>query len=220
MQLRSDLERAARAFRSILVGVAALVGPSCALLVAVAPSLAGDVLGARWAGTAPLIQVLALVSVVGLLGDVTIPLLHGTGRPSKHVILELIHSSVLIVMVWVLTAYFGVLGAALAWIPAVAASQWLSAVYVLRSLPKPFAGLGPPLAAIGLVSLAGAALAWAADRALADLAGFAAAVMLGAAFTVGTLWALDRRLNLGLAENLMRMFPQIATLFSFSQAER
>jgi PST family polysaccharide transporter len=220
VQLRTDLRRAARAFRSILVGVTALVGPSCALLVALAPSLARDALGARWAGTAPLIQVLALVSVVGLLGDMTVPLLHGTGRPSKHLLLQSIQSSVLIVMVFVLTAYFGVVGAALAWIPAVAASQWLSAVYVLRLLPSPFAGLGSQIATIGLVSIVGAVLTWGMDSALAGLAGFVTALLLGAAFTVTTLWALDRRLRLGLAEDLLRMFPQIRARFRFLQTER
>ncbi len=219
VQLREDLRAAARAFRSILVGVFALVGPLCALLVAVAPSLASDLLGARWEGTGPLIQVLAVSTVVGLLGDMTVPFLHGMGEPSKHVALELIQTSALILLVFVLTAQLGVLGAALAWIPAVALSQVLAAVYVHRAMPGLFRDLRVPLGVVALVSLAAGALAWGLHRAIPDVTGLVAALLVAGTAAAAALWALDRRLNLGFAADFARLFPQIATRLGFLRAE-
>jgi O-antigen/teichoic acid export membrane protein len=79
-RLQSNLQQAARAFQAILTGLLALLYPVCALIIVLSPILVQDILGAKWDGTIPLIQILALVTMIGLLGDATIPLSSDANR--------------------------------------------------------------------------------------------------------------------------------------------
>jgi PST family polysaccharide transporter len=79
-RLQSNILQAARAFQAILTGLMALLYPICALIIVLSPVLVKDILGSKWNGTVPLIQILALVTMIGLLGDATIPLVKGFGH--------------------------------------------------------------------------------------------------------------------------------------------
>ncbi len=211
-RLQDDARRAARAFQAIVTGLATALVPVYALFLALAPELAGTVLGERWAGTAPLLRILAVVGIVGLFGDAAVPLLKGLGRPYQVVALETVQSALMIALVGWLASRWGVAGAAFAWLPAVAASQALAVVFVRRTLGRPLGQLPRPAAAILLAGAFGGALAAALARLLPGLAGFAAAAAVGAAAVTVLLWAADRRLRLGLASDLGRAFPQLTRL--------
>ena len=155
-RVQDDRIRAAKAFRTIFLGMTTVLAPSYILLICVAPRLVGDVLGERWIGTETIIQLLALVGIAGLFGDMTGPLFRGLGYPHWLFSIEVCQSTLVVVLLWTLTGRYGVLGAAFAWLIATGSSQIVSFLLARRIFRNPLAGLAPPLASVLLASLAGA----------------------------------------------------------------
>lgn len=211
-RLQSDLQKAARAFRSILTGISALLLPVCVLMIVLAPSLVENVLGSRWAGTDSIIRILTLVSVVELIGVTIAPALKGLGQPNRLVVIEISQSLLLITLIWWLTSLFGVNGAALAWLPAAVVAQTISIIFLVQVLPKPFAGLGLPMGIISFVSLLGGVIALLVNNALGGLIGFILASALALCVFGILLWLSDRHFELRLGEDLVQVFPQFTTL--------
>jgi O-antigen/teichoic acid export membrane protein len=218
-RLQSDIRQATRAFRGMLASLTALLLPICVLIIVLAPSLVQDILGSHWDGTLPLIQILAMISFIGLFGETIVPVLKGLGQPYKVAVLETVQSLLLIIFVLVLAGRYGLVGAALAWLPAIAVSQGISFVFAKKILYKPFKGLQIPMIAIMLASGLGAGVAFGIDRALGGIFGFAIANLIAVAVIGMALLALDRRFDLGLANAFTRTIPQIATLVGFSPAK-
>jgi O-antigen/teichoic acid export membrane protein len=211
-RLQTDVRQVSLAFRSVLTSLSALLVPVCALLVALAPSLAENVLGPDWQGTAAIIRVLALASIVGLLGDTIVPILQGMGRPDQILVIEGIQSSLLIALAWVLADQYGVTGAAMAWLPATGIAQIAGVVFLRQILKRPFAGLGTPIGVIAAVSVIAAAIAMSLDRMIPGVLGFLLASLAGIALSGSLLWILERRFSLGISDGLVRAFPQAAAL--------
>jgi O-antigen/teichoic acid export membrane protein len=152
-RLQSDIQQATRAFRAMLTGMSAILFPVCFLIIVLAPSIVQNILGPRWEGTVPVIRILALVSMIGVLGEATVPILNGLGQPYKVTILETVQSLLIIILVWGLAARYGLIGAVLAWLPAIMVSQVFSVVFVKRILWRPFSALIIPMVAITSASL-------------------------------------------------------------------
>lgn len=215
-RLQTNRRMALRAFHSILIAMAALVFPICLLIIVLAPALVQEVLGAKWEGTVPVIQLLALVSMIGLFGETVEPILKGLGRPDKVVVLEGIQSLILVAFVWLLTGHYGVVGAAIAWLPAVCVSQVASARFVRQALPHPFSGLKIPLLVTILATLVGGVVALGVEQMLPGLVGLITAG-LAAMMTIGIMfWVSDRRFKLGWLAGLGRTFPQVATFIRYA----
>jgi O-antigen/teichoic acid export membrane protein len=193
--------------------------PICVLIIVLAPSLVQNILGSRWDGTLPLIQILAMMSFIGLFGETIVPILKGLGQPHKVAVLETVQSLFLIVFVLALVGRYGLVGAALAWLPAIAVSQGISFVFAKQILYKPFKGLQIPMIAIMFASGLGAGVAFGVDSTLGGIFGFVIANLIALAVIGIVLLALDRRFDLGLAYAFTRTFPQIATLVGFSPAK-
>ena len=219
-RVQDDRTRAAKAFRSIFLGMTTVLVPSYVLLICVAPRLVADVLGERWLGTETIIQLLALVGIVGLFGDVSGPLFRGLGYPQWLFSIEVCQSTLVVVLLWTLTGWYGVLGAAFAWLIATCSSQFVSFMLARRIFRKPLAGLAPPLASVLLASLAGALASLAVTWLLMGVAGLLVATCAAACATVAVLWFCDQRFELGLRSNLSQAFPQIATLLGTVPASR
>jgi O-antigen/teichoic acid export membrane protein len=83
-RLQTSLQQAIRAFQANLTGLMALLYPICALIIVLSPILVKDVPGEKWNGTVALIQLLTLVTMIGLLGDATIPLVKGFGHKQQQ----------------------------------------------------------------------------------------------------------------------------------------
>jgi lipopolysaccharide exporter len=209
-QLQGDVQKAASTFRNIFVGMSALLFPLCALALILAPAVVSSVLGPRWAGTAPLIQLLVLVNVIGLFGDSAVPIFKGMGQPSRLIVVEVLQSSVLVAVIWGLTERIGILNAGYAWLAAVGLSQLVSAHFLRRILPNPFAGLGVPLLAIAAACMVGGLVAWILISQMPDLLGLAIATFISATVIGLLLWVADRRFAFGLAIGLRRAFPQLS----------
>jgi O-antigen/teichoic acid export membrane protein len=210
-RLRS-VEQATAVFRTLLLGSVAALWPLLALVVALAPLLPEALLGPRWAGTPAVIQVLAICAVLGLSGDVATPLYKGIGRPQLVTALEIAQSLVVVALVWPLVVRYGLLGAALAWLPAVLGSLLLNLSFLDRQLGRPFRGLLRPLALVGLVSIVDAAGALLVARALPGILGLAMGASLSLVATCLLLVRADRALDLGLVRALARTFPDVAAI--------
>lgn len=213
-RLQSNIQQATTVFRTLLVGSSAMVYPVLALVIALAPSLDHELLGPSWTGTSSIIRILALSAMLGLLGDVAVPVYKGLGRPELQTALELVQSAILTILVWQFVAHYGVLGAALSWLPAVLGSQLLNLWLLGAVLQRPLEGLSWRMLAIGTISIGGAAIASAVDRLLSGMLGLAVAASSSVAVAAVLLFSVDRRLDLRLASTLAEVFPGAAAILS------
>ncbi len=215
-RLQSELVRVTQAFRTVLIGITVVLFPICFLIIALAPSLVADLLGPRWDGTVTIIRILTLVSMIGLFLDVVVPIFKGLGKPQRVTVIEVVQSLLLIAFAWFLIGQYSLVGAALAWLPAMTLSMMIGIVYIRKMLPRPFTGLVPPLLAITLASGAGALAAIAVDNYLPGIPGLVISVMIALLITGGILWASDRQFGLGLLDDLALVFPQITRFIGHS----
>jgi lipopolysaccharide exporter len=218
-RLQTNLQQAINVFRRLFIGMLAALLPVFVLLIVLVPSLVGNVLGAHWEGTIPLVRLLAVVGIIGIVGDAAVPVLKGFGQPHKLAILEGAQSVLLIVFVWLFTARFGLIGAALAWFPAAVGTLLAGIFFLNQILLRPFARLEAPLLAITIASGMGAAVALGIDNRFSGVAGFAAAGLLALLVTAAILWILDRRFKLGISKDLARAFPQAAALIGCASSD-
>ncbi|MGD2156266.1 MAG: lipopolysaccharide biosynthesis protein [Anaerolineales bacterium] len=216
-RLQTDIRQALVTFQDILISLFMLILPLLFLLIVLAPTLVGSVLGPRWEGAAPIIQVLALAAVIGLLGETITPILKGTGRPNNILVIETIQSLLLISLVWALAGRYGVVGAAFAWVPAVATSQFLGVLYLRKIFHQPFTGLVLPIVSITVVSTLTAIIALTLNNFLPGLFGFLLTSVFSLFFAGSFLWVLERRFSLGLTAGLARAYPQIAGLLGLGR---
>ena len=218
-RLQGDLEEARRVLRTTLIGVAALLFPICALLIVLAPVLVTDLLGARWQGTVPVIRTLALVSMIGLFGEVTGPLFQGLGQPSRVTVVEGVQSLLLIVFAGALTVRYGLAGAALAWLPTAIISQGVSYIFLRQRLPHALHGVGGQMILILIVSGVGGGVALWATSVMSGVGGLLGSGLLAGSVVVALFWLLDRRLALGMGDTLSQIFPQLAPFVGHSPVD-
>jgi lipopolysaccharide exporter len=211
-RLQSSLQQAARAFQAILTGLMALLYPISALIIVLSPILVQDILGAKWGGTVSLIQILGLVTMIGLLSDATIPLVKGFGQPYRVTQIELVQSSSLILMIWFFTERYGAVGAALAWLPAIICVQILCLYFIRDIFHDPLREVRKPLFAIFLATLAGAGISYLVIHVIPNIPGLVIASLLAALVTGSILWFSDHRYSLGLVRNIAIAFPQVASI--------
>jgi O-antigen/teichoic acid export membrane protein len=218
-RLQRNVTQATRAFRALFSGLAAVIYPVCALIIVLAPTLTRELLGPSWAGTEAVIRILSLVVMFGALGEVAVPVFKGFGQPYRITLLEVIQSSITISLVWVLTRRFGLVGAAMAWLPAVLFSQLLNVRFLRNILDHPLRGLQKPfmaiLAATGLCFV----VAVTAIYLIPGVVGLVTAAALGVASTILLLRVADRSYKLGFAHNFALAFPQFASIIGLIPAK-
>lgn len=211
-RLQNETEQVAQLFRANLLTLSALLVPIFTLIAVLAPALVTHVLGERWKGTEQIIQLLAIIGILGLVTDIAVPAFKGLGYPFNVTLIEGAQSLSLVLFIVWFTRRFGLLGAPLAWFPAIFGSLVLAVIFLRRLLPRPFAGLMWPLVAIGLVSLLGGVVATAVYQISPTFIGFILAGLTGAALITGLTWLLDRQFKLAIGHSLATLFPQIALL--------
>ncbi|HEX5817710.1 MAG TPA: lipopolysaccharide biosynthesis protein [Gemmatimonadales bacterium] len=217
-RLQAERARLVRAFQSILVATAAIGVPAYVLIISLAPWLVADVLGPRWEGTEGPIRVLALAGIAGLFGDVTEPLFRGLGRPKWVLAVELLQSSLTIVLLWPLTHRYGLIGAALAGLFGVSLSQLLSLLFATRVLGAPVRRSMVPISIIVLSALLGAATVPLVQRLASGTFGLVCATVIATTTMIAVLWGAESRFDVGLRRDLAYAFPQIAGLVGMRSA--
>jgi hypothetical protein len=103
----------------------------------------------------------------------------------------------------------GIIGAALAWLPAIIASQIVGIVSLRQVLPQPLEGLGRPLLIIAIASLAGAATAYGITRYLSGIGGLVAAGSTASLVTFLLLWISGRGYSMGFIQDVITIFPRV-----------
>jgi hypothetical protein len=179
--------------------------------------LVTHILGERWQGTEPIIQLLAIIGILGLVTDIVVPAFKGLGYPFKFALIEGAQSLLLVLFIYLFIPSWGLIGAPLAWFPAIFGSLLVAVFYLHRILPHPFAGLKRPMLAMMMAALSGGAVAAAVYQNLPTFAGFILAGLLAVAVIVGLTWLFDQRFKLGIGRSLVILFPQV---FDFLQVQR
>jgi O-antigen/teichoic acid export membrane protein len=218
-RLQTNLKQAAGAFQAILTGLMALLYPICALIIVLSPVLVKDILGAKWNGTVPLIQVLSFVTMIGLLGDTTIPLVKGFGQSYRVAWIELVQSSSLILMVWFFIRRYNTVGAALAWLPAIISVQILCLYFIRDIFRNPLRNASGLFFVIFIATLSGTGISYTALNLLPNIFGLVISSLLAVLVTSSILWFLDHRYSLGLIRNIAIAFPQVASILKIRNTD-
>jgi lipopolysaccharide exporter len=198
-RLRDDPAATARSFAMLLAGFGLVLLPVYALLFVVAP-LFEQALGDRWAGTAPIVQILAVAGVAAILADLLAPLLLGQGRANRVFALEGLQTAVLLALLWPSIAWFGVEGAAIACLAGNLAALIIAAIWTRRLAPGAMRNVPNRFAAATLAATAAAGVSVALSN---FWTGFTALITAGVAGTVtaiAVLWILNSPFRLELAE--------------------
>ena len=207
--LQEDPAKAAVAFRGLLISVAALLLPASMVFAWLAPEIVEHLLGDHWQGTAGVMQLLILSGIVGLLGAGMIPVLKGIGRPSAFAAMEATQVAVFVLVGWSLIGAFGLVGAGVALVSGVFASQFLAVYYARKVFVRPCAGLAAPMATIIAASLLATSVAAATVAALSGLVGLIISVVLAALTAAIVIQWTDRVFGLGIVRTLIRPFPRL-----------
>lgn len=198
-RLRDDRTATVRSFAILLAGFGLVLLPVYALLIVAAP-LFEQALGARWSGTAPIVQILALAGVAAILADLLAPLLLGHGRANRVFALEGLQTAVLLAVLWPAIAWFGVEGAALACLAGNGAALILAAIWTRRLVPGAMGNAMNRFAAAALAAAAATGVAFLLSGIWSGFAGLIATGVGGAVTAVAVLWALNAPFRLELAE--------------------
>lgn len=210
VRLQAHLRLLGKAFRTLLSGLALLLVPASILLVVLAPFLVEYLLDPRWAGTAPLIQVLALIGLMGLFGETIVPLFQGVGQPGRVALLEFVQALIIVATAGWLARQGGLMGVTVSLFLATLVSQMVGLVMLRQLLPRPFRGLGRPMLLIVTTALAGGGLAWGVGALVGGIPGLVAGGVSGAGLVALLLWYGDRWLGTGLARGLASTFPGLS----------
>jgi len=206
-ELQRDRQKAAAAFRGLLISVALALIPACMVFAVLVPDLVQHVLGDRWQGAVVITQLLILSSIAGLLGDGISPVLKGTGHPAGIAVMDALQLALIVILGLPLIGAYGLVGVGIAWLAAIVASQGLAAWYARRLFEEPFTGLSAPLVAI----LSAAVLATLVAALIADVLpgapGVAAAALASAGVTAIATWVLDRYFRLGILQTISGPMP-------------
>ena len=208
-QLQSDREKAAAAFRGLLVSVAAILVPTCLVFAWLVPELVQHVLGDGWRGTVGVMRLLILTSVLMLLSESLGPVLKGLGRPAGIAAMETLHLLIIGGLGWALVGALGLPGAGVAWIVAVLAAQFMAARYAYEIFSKPFYGLARPLLAIAAASVLATAVAAVIVGLFPGIVGLVAGILASATMAGTAMLLLDRRFGLGILRTFLGPFPAL-----------
>ena len=205
--LDADRQKAASTFRGLLIAVATLLVPVCLVFAWLVPDLVEHLLGERWQGAAVVMQLLILSSIVGLLGDGLTPVLKGTGHPAGIAVMDSLQLLLIVAIGWPMIGAYGLVGAGIAWLAAITASQVLAAWYARRLFGEPFTGLAAPMLAIAAAAVLATVVAALTSHALSGLSGVAGAVLASAVTAIIVTAVLDRFLGLGILQTILEPFP-------------
>jgi len=209
-QLRADRPRLTAAVRSHVIALMCFLLPATALLVALAGPLEQRVLGPAWAGTSPMVVLLAIGYLFELLFQAITPLLTATGAVPRLFIVDLLQYIVLIGGMATFSGTFGLVAAGIARILA----SLVVVVAGIKAAPPIFGAIARPLLRSGtiLTTLAAAcgAAAFFTAQSVPDAVGVVVAGAVGGVLFLAGAWLCDGIFNVGIRENLGTFFPVLS----------
>ncbi len=140
-RLAGDLPQLRNAFLQVISLVALLTVPAGALIGLVAEPLVQLLLGSKWMGAVPLIQVLAAFGIVRSLHGPNGSIYLALGKPRVIAALQCVQLVIAISLMLVLVPRFGPVGAAWAILAGACVAMTSNYVMVMRELALPFLDL-------------------------------------------------------------------------------
>lgn len=202
-KIGADKAQLKREYLSVLATVALLGLPAAAGIGAVAAPLVALLLGDQWRDTVPVIQILAIAGVVRILAGNSYPVYLARARADIIVRLNFMYGLLNVLLMWPLTARFGLLGAAAGYLAASAIGTPVSLGIAMRMtgvhVSEMVRELWRPIVAAALMFTVLSVRTAAHDTAtspLVSLASLTAAVMLGVllyAAGIATTWIFAGR---------------------------
>lgn len=202
-KISTDNAQLKREYLSVVATVALLGLPAAAGIGAVAGPLVALILGGKWLDTIPVIQILAIASVVRVLSGNAFPVYLARSRADIIVRLNFMYGVLNVLLMWPLTARFGLVGAAAGSLAATVIGAPVSLGIAMRMIGVRVAEMARaiwrPCAAAALMFIVLTVRTGVHDPALGplhSLTSLAAAVALGALlYVVGLIaaWALAGR---------------------------
>ncbi|MEA3150795.1 MAG: hypothetical protein QOD56_1734 [Gammaproteobacteria bacterium] len=209
-QLRADPIRLTAALRSHVIALMCFLLPATALIVALAGPLEQRVLGPAWAGTSPMVVLLAIGYLFELLFQAIMPLLTATGAVPRLFLVDALQYIVLIGSVAFLSGPMGLAAAGAARIFA-SLVVVVAGVAVAPPLFKPIAGqLTRTGIALAILAALCGALAWWVVTWVPDAIGVACGGAMGGVVFLALAWVADGALSMGIRESLGGFFPLLA----------
>jgi O-antigen/teichoic acid export membrane protein len=212
-RMQDSVRDARKFFRTSLKGMLVTLVPACILVAAAAGGIVQDILGGQWEAAIEVVQLLLLGAVVGVVGDACTPLLKGFGRPDQVAALELVQTTFMLALAWLLAPQFGLIGVVGGMLGATLITQLPSMSFVRIILPSPFVGLIKPACAAAATALLSGLIIWEIERSLPGLFGICAGVLAGTATFFVLIQLVDDRLELGLVDALIELFPRFESFF-------
>jgi hypothetical protein len=122
-------------------------------------------------------------------------------------------------MVWLFTSRFGIVGAALAWLPTAIFVQILCIYFIRDNFHGTLKNVAKPMLAIFVSTIAGAGVSALVISMFDTIPGLVLSGVLAVLVTGATLWISDQRYSLGLARNIAIAFPQLAAFLKIQSVE-
>jgi PST family polysaccharide transporter/lipopolysaccharide exporter len=191
-QLQSTKDLASRAFLTSVTGMALLLAPVTGVLVGLASPLADDVLGPSWAGSAPVLALLAVVGLVTVPVDAAEPMLEGQGHPERVAWLRGVRAGGVLILAWWLTGAHGLVGAAVAALVAEVMIGGFAAHLVRGAWLPAKARVGRLLLTSVAAAVVAGAVARGVEGVLPGLAGVLVGAGTGLVAGLASIAALDR----------------------------
>jgi len=214
-QIRYDQERLTIVYKAFLNIVLVLIVPVCVLMIFTAPYLVEYILSTKWSGTVGLIQIFSIVNLIGLFGETAVPLLTGLGKTKQVFVLDAVQSVLLLLLCFTFIQYWGINGAAAAWIPAIFISQMISLYYLVKILVNPFKGMTIVMLSVIFSSLLGAFIGYYVTVSYTGIIGFISGVTISGMLILTAMFLTDSYYKLGIRRNFVLAFPQIQSLGKF-----
>jgi O-antigen/teichoic acid export membrane protein len=209
VELGDDAGRRARALQTSLVGLLALLAPAYAVLIVLASGVV-SVLGPQWASAVDPIRVTSLAALLTAIGVVCEPVLLAMDRPHLVAIVAGCRALLLCVGGWVLAGYWGLTGAAIAYLTAESIVGVATLALTLPLVARPLSGLAAQLGCLFAATAVAAGAALGVDRLLGGPAGLILSGVVAMLLAVLVLAVLDRLFSTGVTDVFHKLFPQLA----------
>ena len=121
-RLQDHPEELRRAFTNVMRATLLITGPLSVAIFVLAPYLVTFVIGPQWQPIVPLIQILVIAGMVRSFQALGGALFQACGNPGLDFKMNLPRAAVLLLTIWPLTAHFGLAGACLSVVLALAVS--------------------------------------------------------------------------------------------------
>lgn len=211
-RLRGDGARLGAVFRAHLIGSMMLLLPVTALVIGLAQPLERHVLGAAWAGAAPMIALLAFAYSLRCFFDALVPVLKGTGRARELFLIEALGFSILSTGALTLIGPLQLAGVAVAWALYGGVASVAAVVWARRKLTLAGRSFARTAVALLVLSTATGAVAHLSATAIGGISGTIIGGIAGTSVWILLAAACERWLRTEFRLSAATFFPRINSM--------